>query len=385
MDIEIASGHEAILRLAPLWTETARGAGLSPFARFDLVAAAAEVAARRGALPLVAVFRRNGRAETLLALRRERLLGARAAVPLVHPLAQYTDVIGKPLEAHDLERLAGRLGEAGVDVLLLRKVRADSGLYDALAACGQSQRAAETALYIDLAAFGTFAAYEASFSSRTRRNRRQRQQRLAAHAGPLAFARLERSEALAAFDTALAWKRGWLAERGVSSPVIGVPDWEQVLRGTVASGTAIVTALSAGASPAAVEIGFRDGDTYFAYLGAFDPALGAFSPGQEQMLATIAWCFEQGLKRYDLLAPADAYKRQWTRTGSGVALDDYAIALTPIGRGVAELRRHVRPLARDLYLRLSPEMRIAGGRYGVPAAAAAAAVCAGAAMFAAIE
>jgi CelD/BcsL family acetyltransferase involved in cellulose biosynthesis len=94
------------------------------------------------------------------------------------------------------------------------------------------------------------------------------------------------------------------------------------------------------------------------------------------MLRTIAWCFAQGFTRYDLLAPADDYKRQWARTDTGVALDDYAIALTSVGRGIAGVRRHVRPLARDLYLRLRPEIRVAGGRYGVPAAAAAAAVCA---------
>jgi hypothetical protein len=41
-------------------------------------------------------------------------------------------------------------------------------------------------------------------------------------------------------------------------------------------------------------------------------------------------------------------------------------------------------LARDIYLRLSPEVRVAGGRYGMPAAAAVAALCAGA-VIAAIE
>jgi hypothetical protein len=67
-----------------------------------------------------------------------------------------------------------------------------------------------------------------------------------------------------------------------------------------------------------------------------------------------------------------------------VGVDDYAIALTHIGRGISELRRHVRPLARDVYHRLSPEVRIAGGRYGVPAAAVAAAAAASA-VIAAIE
>jgi CelD/BcsL family acetyltransferase involved in cellulose biosynthesis len=156
------------------------------------------------------------------------------------------------------------------------------------------------------------------------------------------------------------------------------------LRETVSSGAAIVTCLSAGGKFAAIEIGYSDRSTYVSYLGAYDPQLSAYSPGQEQMRRTIAYCFEQGFSRYDLLAPADDYKRQWARTETGVAIDDYAIALTHVGRGVAELRRHLRPLAKDFYLRLPAEMRVAGGRLVVPAAAAAAAACAGV-VIAAIE
>ncbi len=384
-EIEIASGFDAIARLHPLWNEAgARSGGLGVFERFDLVEAAACIATQAGAEPLVVMVRRQGRVETLLPLRRERRLGARIAVPLVHPLAQYTDVAGKPLAAHELPPLCGKLAEKGIDVLLLRKVRADSGLFEALTQHAQSQRANESALYIDLQAYSNFAAYDASFSSRTQRNRRQRRQRLEAAAGPLSFDVLRGNEAMAAFDTAVAWKRAWLAERGISSPVIASGHWENLLRGTVSSGAAIVTALCAGGSLAAIEVGFGDRSTYVSYLGAYDPKLSAFSPGQEQMRRTIAWCFDQGFARYDLLAPADDYKRQWARTDTAIAIDDYAIALTHVGRGMAELRRHIRPLARDIYHSLSPEMRVAGGRYGVPAAAAAAAMCAGA-VIAALE
>jgi CelD/BcsL family acetyltransferase involved in cellulose biosynthesis len=378
-DLEIVSGLDAIIRLQPLWNEAgARWGGHGAFERFELVAAAARLASRRGAEPMVAVVRRDGQAQTLLPLRRERMLGTRAAVPLIHPLAQYTDVAGQALRPQDLARVCDRLNQKGIDVLLLRKVRQDSGLHDALSAHGQSQRAREVSYYIDLAAHGTFAQYEASFSSRTRRNRRQREQRLCSEAGPLTFEVLRGAEAAKAFETAVAWKRRWLAERGVSSPVFDSGDWEHLLRGTVLSGSAIVTALSARSALAAVEIGFADRTGYLSYLGAYDERYSAFSPGQLQMLRTIAWCFEQGFSRYDLLAPADDYKRQWTRTGTGVVVDDYAIALTHVGRGVAELRRHVRPIARDFYHRLSPEIRVAGGRYGMPAAALAAAAAAGA-------
>lgn len=381
-DIEIASGFDAIVRLQPLWAEAAaRSGGVGAFERFELVSAAAELAARRGTEPLVAVFRRDGRVRSLFPLRRERLVGVRACVPLVYPLAQYTDVVGAALEPNDLVRLSERLREKA-DVLLLRKVREDSGLHAALSQVAQSQYSRETAHYIDLAAFGMFAAYDASYSNRTRRGRRQRQQRLEAEVGSVTFEVLRGAEAATAFETAIDWKRRWLAERGLWSPVFDAAHWEGVLRDTVLAGTAIVTALKAGGTLAAVEIGFADRGAYVSYLGAFDAKLRAFSPGQLQMQRTIAWCFEQGFSRYDLLAPADDYKHQWSRTGTGVAIDDYAVALTHVGRGVAELRRRVRPLARDLYRRLSPEMRAAGGRYAMPAAAIVVAAAASAVMVA---
>jgi CelD/BcsL family acetyltransferase involved in cellulose biosynthesis len=385
-DIDIVSGYDAILGLERVWHDVGtRVGGTGAFEQFELVRQAAEAISREGGDPLVALIRRDGEVTTLLPLRRERIIGSRAAVPLVYPLAQYTNVVGWAIAPGEMPPLCNELSKVGLDILLLRKVREDSGLHDALAAYGQSQHAREAALYIDLDAYKTFATYDASFSNPTRRNRRQRRQKLEAALGPLSFDVLFGVEATEAFDIALTWKRDWLAKRGISSPVFDAGAWVKLLRSAVSSGAAVVTALRAGGKPTAIEVGFCERDTYVSYLGAFDPELAAFSPGQEQMLRTIAWCFEQGFSRYDLLAPADGYKRQWARSETSVAIDDYAVPLTHVGRGVAELRRHVRPLARDIYHRLSPEVRVAGGRYGMPAAAAAmAAMCAGA-VLAAIE
>lgn len=384
-EVQIISGYEPLLALEPVWADVAaRGGGAGAFEPFALVREAAAMDMRAGGEPMVAAVLRDGVPVTLLPLRRERMIGVRTAVPLVAPLAQYADTIGLPLSPADMPDFCAALSRHGLDVLIFRKVREDGGLYDALSYYGHPQNAHERALFIDLDGYRTFDAYDASFSGATRRNRRQRKQKLESQRGALSFSILRGAEALPAFELALDWKRQWLAQRGTSSAVFDGGPWEGLLRSTVASGAAIVSVLAAGGVPAAVEIGYEDRASYLSYLGAFDPELSSFSPGQEQMLRTIAWCFARGFARYDLLAPADDYKLQWTRTGTGVAINDYALPLTHVGRGAAELRRHVRPLARDVYLRLSPEMRTAGGRYGVPAAAALAAMCAGAVM-AAIE
>lgn len=385
VEIEVASGIAAITRLRPEWKRVApRADGAAAFEPFFLALEAAKLAEARGAEPLIAVVYRDGIASSLLALRQERLFGARVAVPLLYPLAQYTEVSGQPLSPDELLRLCDALKTTGTDVLLLRKVREDSGLFEALSQHGQSQRAKDLAYYIDLEAHGTFAKYDALFSARTRRNRRQRMQKLEQQAGSLSFEVLRGEDAAQAFNIASEWKRRWLLQRGTSSPVFDGGAWENILRAAVSAGTVVVTALKAGGHPVAVEVGLKDRSDYIAYLGAYDDRFGQYSPGQEQMLRTIEWCFEQGFRRYDLLAPADDYKRHWARGETHVGVDDYAIALTHIGRGISELRRHVRPLARDVYHRLSPEVRIAGGRYGVPAAAVAAAAAASA-VIAAIE
>ncbi len=197
-DIQIVSGYDAIPALEPVWhdRERARVGGAGAFEQFDLVLQAAKAIAREGGEPLVASISRDGLPMTLLPLRRERIIGSRAAIPLVYPLAQYTNAVGWAISPEDMPPLCNALSKAGLDMLLLRKVREDSGLHDALAVHGQSQNAAETALYIDLNAYKTFDAYEASFSNPTRRNRRQRRQKLEAARGPLSFEVLFGAEAV---------------------------------------------------------------------------------------------------------------------------------------------------------------------------------------------
>src|SRR5688572_15727065 len=145
-ELEIVSGFEAIAGMQMPWRDAdVRSGGIGAFDRFEIVRAAAQLAQQRGTEPLVAVLKRDGRTASLLPLKRERLIGARIAVPLVYPLAQYSDVAGEALRPEDLVRLCDRLGQMGTDVLLLRKVREDSGLSAALRQHGQSQRAQETA------------------------------------------------------------------------------------------------------------------------------------------------------------------------------------------------------------------------------------------------
>ncbi len=72
---------------------------------------------------------------------------------------------------------------------------------------------------------------------------------------------------------------------------------------------AVVATLFTGGTPVAREIGFIHKGHYMAHVGSFDPAYASCAPGTLQIDDTIKACFEAGIHTYDLLAPADDYKR----------------------------------------------------------------------------
>lgn len=310
-----------------------------------------------------AVVSRGARVTSILPLQLARHLGVLVASDLLAPVSQYSDVIGQPLDADDLAVITTSLrSQFGADALLLRRMRDDGGLAGAFAEfMPASVTATSAAPFIDLVAYGNFAAYAARFGKKTNRMRKQRRQNLEAQHGPLTFAALRGRQGRDKLVLALQWKRDWLAERGLTSKVFDGGSNEAMLRRIGNDDAMCVTVLSAGDRPVAIEVGLANGGHYAAYLGAFDPAFTRFSPGQEQMLRTLEWCFAQGFKRYDLLPPDDDYKLIWTETKEPVR--DHCVALSPLGAGYVLLRRLAHSRMQSLLRALPGQTR----RYG-PAA-----------------
>lgn len=295
---------------------------------------------------------RNANGVTLLPLRIARRHGVAQAMDLAAPLAQYGEVLGPSPTARDIEVLAAGLkGRYRVDLLRIQRVRADSGLAQAFAGTSACRSAAVAAPFVDLSAFADFAAYEAQSSSHTRRNRRQRRQKLEAARGPIAFSVVSASEMPTALRIAIAWKRSWLERQGLLSRVFDAGENERALLRACAGENAHLSLLHVGGALAAVELGFSNDAHYAAYLGSYNPDFAAFSVGQEQMLRTIAWCFTQGFTRYDLLAPADAYKLSWAR-GNEVAAHDYCLPLSLRGKAYLAAQQHGRAASRRIFYAL---------------------------------
>jgi CelD/BcsL family acetyltransferase involved in cellulose biosynthesis len=315
----------------------------------------------------VVVVTRDNAIATVWPLRFEHRYGLRVAMDLATPIAQYSDVIGEPLDDIAFGALRTRLlDEFGVDAILCRGVREDSGLARVFAGSVIVDQIA--APFVDLQAFGTFENYCSRFSKRTMRARGQRRRKLEALHGPLEFSVQDGGRGRDALAQGLQWKRQWLDANGFSSRVFSADDQQAVLLAAIDDPAAHVSVLSAHGEPIAVELGFSCAGSYAAFMGAFDPALAACSPGQEQMLLTIEWCFAQGLARYDLLPPRDTYKLHWTRPGDEVKVSEHCVALSTAGRLYALARRHARTPIKRTVLSLPPAVRVAARRYGAAAA-----------------
>jgi CelD/BcsL family acetyltransferase involved in cellulose biosynthesis len=351
------SGEPALACLTgPRAARAAIGATADGLSHPDCLAAAGRAVARTGGKVVVAQWRGDGM-EWLLPLRLEGSMGITQGVPLAAPLSQYAPMPPAAISAGTFTALLkGLWREHRADLLILRRVRADNPLVETLSAIGVEAGQSSQAPFIDLSAFGSLEGFLTSYSNKTRRNRRRDLRRLE-DCGAVEFDVLSGGEGAEALAAAFAWKRDWLRGNGVASPVFHDPAWLEALGDCARAPNAHISVLRVAGTPVAVELGFEHGRSYISYMGAFDPAFGRLSVGQEQMSRTIGWAFEKGFERYDLLPPDDDYKRHWTRGDTGVAVADYAVPLSSTGRAFSFAHRRLRPLARRLILSAPAGMR----------------------------
>ncbi len=361
--VDIRAGQTATIDLLQSIAvrQLPRRAGNS-FQHGGLLRAGVRTAAERAA---IVVATRAGRITTIWPLRLEHRYGIRIASDLATPFAQYSDVIGEPFDADAFRIVQTKLRDGlGVDVILCRGVRQDSGLATALANHGVVEQSA--APFVDLAAFATFENYCRRFSKQTTRTRRQRRRKLEVQHGTLHFAVMDGRTGRNAVAKALLWKREWLDNSGLSSRLMNAGDLQATLLAAIDDPAAHVSVLSAQDRPIAIELGFSCGDHYAAFMGAFDPDFAGYSPGQEQMLLTIEWCFAQGFARYDLLPPRDAYKFHWANNAE--LTSDHCVPLSSAGALYLLARRYARAPLKRTVLGLPAELRVAARRYGPVAA-----------------
>lgn len=258
------------------------------------------------------------------------------------PVSQYGDVLAEP--GPDTPRLLRQAWEllirsARPDVVSFRKTRTDAVVAPLLAGIASAPVCRDTAPFADLSGAESFDAYaERRWSSKARKNRRRQMRRLE-EIGPVA---LERhacgDEASRLARHAIAVKRQWLADRGLVSPALADPAYEDFFA-AVASGRehasgCRVSTLKVNGEPAALEIALRCRERTALHIIAYDAAFEKGGAGAALMEAGIRDALAEGVTCFDLLGPGGGYKDEWT--DGAIGLDDWVVATSVKGRIYAD-------------------------------------------------
>lgn len=285
-----------------------------------------------GALNVVTI-RDHERLVLVWPLVSRRLPGAIVLEALGDPISQYHTALVDPMAPAEvlLEVAIGDLRRAGCDLLRLRRVRADTPLAGALLAQGAETLRAGRAPFVDLVA-GKLA-QGGSAKGNARANRRRRLRRLE-EIGPVRFevvASPKVAEGL--LRTALILKRAWAIKTGHFARAAFDPRFEAVFRQALTQRDPFVklrvSSLKCGERVVGVEVSLACGRRLFGHL-PHDPELSALGVGALLAESSILSAREQGYETYDLLAPADAYKRAFA--DGEIDVLDLQLPLTRSGR-----------------------------------------------------
>ncbi len=292
--------------------------------------------------------------------------GLTSMTPLGSPLAQYCDLILDP--AHmgqaDVEALVAEALQPGLcDVAEIGDIPATSPLASALALReGIVAGRQDSSFVFDLSAFESADEYAASLGKRQRSRRARRRRAIAKEHGEVGFEVIfpGHRDFISLLRRAIAMKRVWLAETGrmhagllapgTDSFFAGLPGNEKEREG------AMLSVLSAGGKPIAIELGFLRAGHYYAYLGAFDWNLRHLSPGKVQMESTVCWLIEHGIEAYDLLTNAADYKESWSNRSENLVT--FAQPFSWKGRIYAEAwMPTLRPIIKRMYYAVPGSIR----------------------------
>ncbi|MDX2258164.1 MAG: GNAT family N-acetyltransferase [Hyphomicrobiaceae bacterium] len=303
--------------------------------------------------------RRDGRLVLVWPMVRVTHNGLASLRFLGDPVCEYGDVLlassepALPLLRAAWTRLARH---ARVDFIALPNVREDAVIAPFLAEIGAIVTKQDKAPYMDLSRAKDFAAYAERYSRRTRSNRRRKRDRLAAegsfreemvHDGPVCRARAVEIIGL---------KRKWLQHKGIMSRALSDPrtttffaDLAEGKDGKYAG--CRIFSMHIDDKLVAAELTLVNKSRLVNHVLVYDIDHDRNSPGQLLTEDSLARCFTDGIERYDLMGPADAYKMDWA--DGVVAVDDYAVPTSLLGRAFVSIylgfgRERLKKIVRNL-------------------------------------
>ena len=342
LELSTIQDPRSLEALGPEWSVLFEACGRphQVFQTFEWLATWASVYLDRRTRLAIVTGRRDGRLVLVWPLVVRRVAGIRILTGMGAPLGQYTDALVAPeVDAAGLDAALDHAMSLSIDVVALRRVRDDAVLASLMRRRVGAPSHRQASPHVDFAGAPSAAAFEARFPSKLRSSRRRRRRRLEER-GTIAFTSHGPSPAAAELAVAaIAFKRDWARRAGLPAPALLDPRFARFFATACAAGDRApalrVSALRCGDDIAGIEISVACKGELFGHVLAPNPAFAALGVGGILAESTVVAALEQGFSQIDLLAPADAYKCEWTTTTVGVA--DYEIAKTLAGALYARL------------------------------------------------
>jgi CelD/BcsL family acetyltransferase involved in cellulose biosynthesis len=291
---------------------------------------------------------RDGRLAMVWPLVATKKLGITRLSWMGEPVSQYGDAL---VEAGPAAKAMMKLGwdqasRCGADFVLLRKTRASSVAASIIAPAMPCRT--EAASVLDFKDATDFDDVLSRLSSRERSSRRRLKRRLL-EKGAIVFRDSEdEKEKRALVKQAFELKRKWLVRRGRYSPTI---ESEATLSFFLDAASSVerpigmpINAIYCDGQAIGIAFSLSCKDETVGYLIAHDTDFEKQGIGVLLVEHTLRSSFERNSQRFDMLAPRDAYKTEWSN--DIVPVCDWILPLTTRGRLYAQF--HVSALQRLL-------------------------------------
>lgn len=335
-DIRVARDLESFLALEQAWNDLFARSGRPDqiFQSFDWLWHWSRHCRTPKQRPVIVTGWEGGRLVMVWPLVAERQLGLVTLRWMGEPASQYGDVlVEEGPHRDDLLREGWRwVRRERADLAALRKVRATSPVRRILAEAGLCS-ARTDAPFLPFGDARSFAEVQNRFSAKARSSRRRLVRRLE-ETGAVTYVALDASqEARALVASGFAMKRTSLAEQGQSAPAFETPAMEAMFADAV-SGTerpvgTLVNAVLRDGVPVAIGISFTCKGWGFGHILAFDGRCAKQGAGVILAERIFEAAHARGLVGFDMLGPADDFKRSWSP--EAVAVEDWAVPLSLAG------------------------------------------------------
>ena len=204
------------------------------------------------------------------------------------------------------------------DIARLNHVREDALVSDYLMQHG-AILVEEEAVSLKLSSFDDWDALEAWYmgeNSRNTRRRRKQSNRYLSGMGDIEMVELKDPAVVStAIDDVLRFKAMWLEQNGLRSSTFADPVVLDLLHDLVITQEddlhAFLFRMTINGEPAAYDVGFLSNGRYVQHIGSYNPDYSRGSPGNHLMERSMDLLLQQGVKWFDLMAPAYDYKLKW--------------------------------------------------------------------------